>query len=125
MADFPTLALMGLYFGGPIWILGWLGYRYGYRQQISRLGLLWRALLFCSILSWSIAGGQNHDTGWAIPSLSVVALYMWATDSVHDAYIIPPVWVAPLFHVVFYLLSVAHGYRTREKMYSSFPGPAA
>ena len=52
---------MALYFGGPLWILGWLGYRYGYGQQISRAGLLWRAVLFCSILSWSVAGGQAHE----------------------------------------------------------------
>ena len=125
MPDLLSLALMALYFGGPIWVLGWLGYRYGYRQQISRPGLIWRALLFCSILSWSVAGGQSHDTGWAIPFPSVVALYMWATDSLHGALVIPPVWAAPLFHVVFYLLSVAYGYRTREKTYSTFPGPTA
>lgn len=124
MSDFLSLILMALYFGGPIWILGYLGYRYGYQQQTSRVGLLWRALLFASILSWSIAGGQAHDTAWAIPFPSIVALYMWATDSLHDAHVIPPVWVAPLFHVVFYLLSVALGFRTREKTYATFPGPA-
>ena len=122
MPDFPTLASMALYFGGPLWLLGWLGFRYGYGQQVSRTGLVWRVVLFSSILSWSVAGGQAHDSGWAIPFPSVVALYMWATDSLHGARVIPPAWVAPLFHVVFYLLSVAHGYRTREKTYSIFPG---
>ena len=125
MFDVLSLALMAVYFGAPIWLLGWLGYRYGYRQQLSRAGVLWRTLLFCSVLSWSIAGGQAHDTGWAIPWPSVAVFYMWATNSLHGARVIPPVWVAPLFHVVFYLLSVAHGYRSREKTYAAFPGSAA
>lgn len=125
MPDLPTLVSMALYFGGPIGILVWLGYRYGYRQKLSRSGLLWRTLLFCSLLSWSIAGGRAHDTGWAVPFPSVFALYLWATDALHGARVIPPVWLAPLAHVASYLLSVALGYRAREKMYSPFPGPSA
>ncbi|WP_374602226.1 hypothetical protein [Arenimonas sp.] len=121
MPDISALVPLALYFGGPLWILVWLGYRYGYRQQVTGAGLLWRTLLFCSILGWSVAGGQSHDTGWAMPLPSIVALYMWATDSLHGALVIPPVWVVPLFHVVFYLLAVAYGYRSREKTYSPFP----
>lgn len=124
MPDALTLTLMALYFGGPVWILIWLGYRYGYSQQISRSGLLWRTLLFSCVLSWSIIGGRDHDAGWALPFPSIAALYLWVGGSLHDARVIPPAWIAPLLHVVFYLLAVAHGYRTRERTYTAFPGPA-
>jgi hypothetical protein len=125
MPDLLTTVLMAPYYGGPVCLLGWLGYRYGYRQQVSRAGLAWRTLLFCCALSWSIVGGRDHDAGWAIPVPSIVGVYLLAAGWLQEVRVVPPVWVAPLFHMAFYLLSVAHGHRTRERSYSSFPGPAA
>lgn len=72
MIDFIVVTL---FFGGPIVVLGILGYRYGYRQQTTPLGIVWRTLIFCSVFSWSLAGGQSHDVGLALPFPSVVCLF--------------------------------------------------
>lgn len=107
----------------PVGATAYFGYRYGYRQQVSAAGCIWRALSLCAALSWSLVGGSSHDASWALilPSLLVVALPGFASAGGEGVQVLPPVWIVPLAHLAAYGVAVLYGYRSREREYSKFP----
>jgi len=104
----------------PVGITAWVGYRYGHRQRIGAAGWIWRAVSLSAALSWSLIGGTSHDTGWGLilPNLLIVALAGVGSDAVQ---VLPPVWIAPLAHLIVFAIAVRYGYRSREREYSKFP----
>jgi hypothetical protein len=114
-----------VFFAGPVWLLGYLGYRYGYKQKLSHIGLTWRALFFCSLLSWTIVGVNDSHAAIAYALPSIVCIYVTIIHSADGVTFIPPLWVSPLFHFIFYLGAVTYGYHSREATYSKFPANGA
>jgi hypothetical protein len=114
-----------VFFAGPISGLGYLGYRYGYKQNISRVGLAWRALVFCNMLSWTIVGVSDSHAVIAYVLPSIVCIYVTIIHSSEGVTFIPPLWVSPLIHFIFYLGAVKYGYSSREATYSKFPANGA
>lgn len=106
----------------PVGATAYFGYRYGYRQRIGAVGVVWRAVALSVVLSWSLVGGASHDVGWGLilPSLLVVGLQSFANAG-GDVHVLPPVWIAPLAHLIVFGGAVVYGYRSREREYSAFP----
>ncbi|MET4727382.1 hypothetical protein ABIE09_001176 [Lysobacter enzymogenes] len=106
----------------PVGATAYFGYRYGYRQQIKIAGFVWRAALLSVALSWSLVGGTSHDVGWAliVPNLLVAVLTGFAGAG-GGVQVLPPLWIAPLAHLLVFAGAVVYGYRSREREYSKFP----
>jgi len=120
-----ALSLTALFFFGPFCVLGILGYKYGYRQEITKLGIAMRVLFWCLLLSWSIISIRGFHVSVAYPLPSVLCVYFAIVNSDPGITFLPPAWVAPSAQIIFYLLSVVHGYRTRERTYVPFPKSGA
>ncbi|QQQ03463.1 hypothetical protein [Lysobacter enzymogenes] len=103
----------------PVAVTAFFGYRYGYRQQVSAFGCFWRAVVLATLLSWSLLGGSSHDAAWGLflPNVVVIALAGFAGAD----YAVPPLWVAPLAHLIVFALAVKYGYQSKEREYSKFP----
>ena len=109
-------ALLAAYFVVPLWVLGTIGYRYGYKQSFARYGLVWRALVWPCLLSWSLVTAPFV----ALPLPSAFVLFRWR-GGISDTSVLPRLWVAPLFQILLYLAAVAYGYAKRERTYTPFP----
>lgn len=117
MPDSFTLSLLLALLVLPAALLAWLGYRYGYAQRVTAYGLLWRTLLYCAALSWSLTGGVSHDAAWGL----VLPSWLIWTFIGPDAYALPPLWATPALQVVVYLIAVFWGYRRRQATYVPLP----
>lgn len=117
MPESDTLYLLFVLLVLPAVLLARLGYRYGYAQRVTPYGLLWRTVLYCASLSWSLTGGTSHDVGWG---LLLPSLLVWPLLGV-DADAMPQLWVTPALQMVVYLIAVFWGYRRRQATYVPLP----
>ncbi|WP_057164274.1 hypothetical protein [Lysobacter sp. Root916] len=117
MPESSTLYLVLALLVLPAVLLAWLGYRYGYAQRVTAIGLFWRTLLYCAALSWSLTGGLSHDAAWG---LVLPAALIWTFIGA-DAYALPPLWVTPALQVFVYLAAVFWGYHRRQATYVPLP----